>query len=98
MNTKGRDNLENVAIGNKQDTKEFDGDRLSELIARELKARNRQDIALYYRGEPLENAKLGPPEIAKMNAPLHDNMANSLGHLINGNSPHFARSTKIQSR
>jgi hypothetical protein len=36
MNTKGRDNLENVAIGNKQDTKEFDGDRLSELIAREL--------------------------------------------------------------
>jgi hypothetical protein len=97
VSAKGNGKSENVAINNKQDTKEIAGDRLRELIARELEVRNRQDIALSYGGERPESIGQGSSGLAKDDQPLHDNMANNLSHLVNDNSTRFARSTKIQS-
>ncbi len=57
LGTRGIDNSKKVALNNKQGTKEIDANRLRELVARELELRNRQDIALSYRGERPENIR-----------------------------------------
>jgi hypothetical protein len=71
--------------------------KVRRLVAEEMAARNRPDIASSYKGERPENTRQDRHGLERENQPVHDNAANSLGRLVDDGSTRFARSTKFKA-
>ena len=72
--------------------------KVRRMVAEEMAARNRSDIASSYRGERPENTRQERHGLEKENQPMHDNATSNLSKLVNDGSTRFARSTKFKSR
>ncbi len=80
-------------------TIEVDAGEVRNMVAEELKERNRPDIASSYLGERPENAQQGGHEVMNKNQqPLHDANAAIQSKLMFDSSTQMARSTKSSSQ
>jgi hypothetical protein len=71
--------------------------KVRRLVAEELAARNRPDIASSYKGERPENTRQERHSLEKENQPVSDSMTSNLSSMVHDGKSRFARSTKIQS-
>jgi hypothetical protein len=73
---------------------EIDGSVVREMVADELRNRNRPDIASSLIGESPENTRQGRHGMANENEPVLDGVAANRTKLLFDNSSRFAKSTK----
>jgi transcriptional regulator NrdR family protein len=73
---------------------EIDGSVVREMVADELRNRNRPDIASSLTGESPENTRQGRHEMANENEPVLDGVAANRTKLLFDNSSRSAKSTK----
>lgn len=73
---------------------EIDGSVVREMVADELRSRNRPDIASSLTGESPENTRQGRHEAANENEPVLDGTAANRTKLLFDNSSRLAKSTK----
>ena len=73
---------------------EIDGSVVREMVADELRSRNRPDIASSLTGESPENTRQGRHEMENENEPVLDGVAANRTKLLFDNSSRFAKSTK----
>lgn len=75
-------------------TIEVDAMEVRKMVAKELKERNRPDIASSYSGERPENTRQGRHELMRENQPLHDADAANQSKLLFDSSTNMAKSTR----
>lgn len=99
----GKKDIETTGVREKKrrpqqpSTVEVDGAEVRKMVARELKERNRPDIASSYSGEQPENMRQGRYELMRENQPLHDADAANQSKLLFDSSTNMAKSTRPSS-
>jgi transcriptional repressor NrdR len=83
--------------GSSHSTIEVDGGEVRKMVAKELRERNRPDIASSYSGEQPENTRQGRYELMKENQPLHDADSANQSKLLFDSSTNMAKSTRPSS-
>jgi hypothetical protein len=83
-----------LGTGGDKSEVEIDGSVIREMVADEIKSRNRPDIAASLSGESPENTRQGRHELANDNEPVLDNTAANRTKLLYDNSSRSVRSTK----
>ncbi len=83
--------------GSSHSTIEVDGGEVRKMVAKELRERNRPDIASAYSGEQPENTRQGRYELMKENQPLHDADSAIQSKLLFDSSTNMAKSTRPSS-
>jgi hypothetical protein len=77
---------------------EVEGEKVRRLVAQELRARNRPDIASSYTGEKPENTRQGRHSLMNENEPILDNVAANRSKLLYDGTSYFAKSTRSRSK
>jgi transcriptional repressor NrdR len=83
--------------GSSHSTIEVDGGEVRKMVTKELRERNRPDIASSYSGEQPENTRQGRYELMKENQPLHDADSANQSKLLFDSSTNMAKSTRPSS-
>jgi transcriptional repressor NrdR len=83
-----------LGTGGDKSEVEIDGSVIREMVADEIKSRNRPDIAASLSGESPENTRQGRHEMANDNEPVLDKTAANRTKLLYDNSSRSVRSTK----
>ena len=94
---KGDSTEEEGMKGSSPSTVEVDAGEVRNMVAEELRERNRPDIASSYSGERPENTRQGRHELMKENQPLHDADAANQSKLLFDSSTNMAKSTRPSS-
>lgn len=71
--------------------------RVRNMVTKELKERNRTDIASSYSGEQPENSRQGRHDLVRDNQPMHDAEAANMSKLRYDSSSHLAKTTRASS-
>ena len=87
-------NKDSLGAGDDRSEVEIDGSVIREMVADEIKSRNRPDIAASLSGESPENTRQGRHGLANDNEPVLDSTAANRTKLLYDNSSRFAKSTK----
>ena len=87
-------NKDSLGAGDDRSEVEIDGSVIREMVADEIKSRNRPDIAASLSGESPENTRQGRHELANDNEPVLDNTAANRTKLLYDKSSRSVRSTK----
>lgn len=87
-------NKDMLGAGDDRSEVEIDGSVIREMVADEIKSRNRPDIASSLSGESPENMRQGRHARANDNEPVLDSTAANRTKLLYDNSSRFAKSTK----
>ena len=80
--------------GESPSTVEVDAGEVRNMVAEELRERNRPDIASSYSGEQPENARQGRHELMKENQPRSDAEAAKKSKLLFDSSSRLAKNTR----
>ena len=80
--------------GKRKEEKTVTAGRVRNLVAKELRERNRTDIASSYSGERPENTRQGRHGLVEENQPMHDAQAANQSKLLFDSSSQFAKSTR----
>jgi transcriptional repressor NrdR len=94
---KGDSTEEEGMKGSSPSTVEVDAGEVRNMVAEELRERNRPDIASSYSGERPENTRQRRHELMKENQPLHDADAANQSKLLFDSSTNMAKSTRPSS-
>lgn len=77
---------------------EVEGEKVRRLVAKELRERDRPDIASSYTGEKPENTRQGRHSLMNENEPVLDNVAANRSKLLYDGTSYFAKSTRSRAR
>lgn len=91
---KGDNTKEEGMKGASPSTVEVDAGEVRNMVAEELRERNRPDIASSYSGEQPENARQGRHELMKENQPRSDAEAAKKSKLLFDSSSRLAKNTR----
>lgn len=90
-------NKDSLGEGAGKSEVEIDGSVIREMVADEIRSRNRPDIASSLTGESPENTRQGRHKMANDNEPVLDKAAANRTKLLFDKSSRVAKSTKAQA-